>query len=687
MKRLQKIILACASCITAAIAACAADAEVVYETGFDTPEGVKGWNWKNHTMWKVEDGEGVGGGRALVWTNSDPKAQDTCWMEIPGARPGVSYRAEFKIKVHSHSGGTVEGTICWLDGSKWLGGAGGCEVRFDSGKIKPDAEGWMHMAVSTTPYLPAAATSAKMQLYVKRGGVGRIAFDDVKIYVVGERLVGSVNGLVTSRYRATAADGDVKFAVTFEVPREYWNNGRTGAELSYLGVDGSRKTVAMQVPDTFHAETTLPVAGFAMGRNPVCATVKGSDGKVFGERTIEFERVKEMPERRVWIDRFNRTIVDGKPFFPIGMFWSIGTLEKATNALERYATGPFNCLQNYDHTLGPKELDRFWAKGLRVIVGVKDVFAPVWPNVPCRGKGRRGSPKRGTVLNTWADEDCYLSNLATSLKDHPALLGWYVCDEFPVEMKDRLRDHYELLKRVDPGHLMCGSILHEKGAAGMFIDCLDVFWVDSYSIASYYNKGEVTKPDFGEAWIAADGVVEARDGCFGMLRCWGVGQAFAHKWDHPQRYYPNRELLRFPTFRELKSQCWQIIATGANGMMFYSYSQLLNSPESEEKKEEYYRRTCDVAAEIRRMIPVLTLEPGPKVASMPSRVRVRTWRDGDVAYALVCNSHPEPRKGAVRIEGDWRLGKVVFGKGIVFSDDALALDMPSLGVAIVRLEK
>ena len=262
-----------------------------------------------------------------------------------------------------------------------------------------------------------------------------------------------------------------------------------------------------------------------------------------------------------------------------------------------------------------------------------------------------------------------------------------MCDEFPVEMKDRLRDHYELLKRVDPGHLTCGSILHEKGAASMFLDCLDVFWVDSYSIASYYNKGEVTKPDFGEAWIAADGVVEARDGCFGILRCWGVGQAFAHKWDHPQRYYPNRELLRFPTFRELKSQCWQIIATGANGMMFYSYSQLLNSPESDEKKDEYFRRTCDVAAEIRRMIPVLTLEPGPKVASMPSRVRVRTWRDGDVAYALVCNSHPEPRKGAVRIEGDWRLGKVVFGRGAVFVDDALALDMPSLGVAIVRLEK
>ena len=120
--------------------------------------------------------------------------------------------------------------------------------------------------------------------------------------------------------------------------------------------------------------------------------------------------------------------------------------------------------------------------------------------------------------------------------------------------------------------------------------------------------------------------------------------------------------------------------------MLYSYGQILNCKEDDEAKERYFRISCDVAREVRDRIPMLLLKPGPKVVSKPERVRVRTWRDGAAAYALVCNTHPEPRKGIVRIEGDWTSGRVVFGEGAVFADDAIALDMPSLGVAIVKLE-
>ena len=94
-----------------------------------------------------------------------------------------------------------------------------------------------------------------------------------------------------------------------------------------------------------------------------------------------------------------------------------------------------------------------------------------------------------------------------------------------------------------------------------------------------------------------------------------------------------------------------------------------------------------MAREIRDLIPVLLLDPGPEVAEKPERVRVRTWRDGDAAYALVCNTHPEHRRGAVRINGEWRAASSVFGECVTFVDDALVLDMPPLGIAIVKLKR
>jgi len=324
----------------------------VYSTGFDTPEGVKGW--KFNSSWKVEPGAGVGGSSALVCVNDDPINVSIGEMPIPGAKEGCSYKATFKAKAYDLKGGGVNGTICWIgEDGKWLGGAGGTAIRWGDNRLKPDADGWYEMTVRTTPFLPSKMAKSLMQLFLQKGRTGRVAFDDVRIELVGEKDIGSVKAFVTSRYRDIAAEGDVRFVATTEIPRECW--GKTVATLSYLAADGMAKTVAMSVPDAEHVEATLPVSALAMGRHRATVTVKGEDGRLFGEKSLDFERVKELPPRRVWIDAFGRTIVDGKPFFPLGMFWSIGSLETYPDAFDRFVTGPFNCIQNYDHTFTTRE--------------------------------------------------------------------------------------------------------------------------------------------------------------------------------------------------------------------------------------------------------------------------------------------------------------------------------------------
>ena len=657
----------------------------VYSSGFDSPDEVKGWGLDS--VWKVEPGAGVGGSAALVWTNTDPSQYRICnFHQVPGAKAGRSYRATFKVKAYDAPSTRVNGSICWCDdGGKFLGAAGGTVELWGDKRLKPDADGWYEMSVRTTPFLPPTAAKSLMQLFIHRGGTGRVAFDDVRIELVDEKEVGSVDALVSSRYRDIAADGDVRFVATIEIPRDCW--GRTVATLSYSAADGSSKTVAMSVPDAEHAETTLPVSALAMGRHKVTVSVKGEDGRLFGERALDFERVAEMPSRGVWIDRFNRTFIDGKPFFPLGMFWSIGTLERYPDALDRYATGPFNCLQNYDHTFTTKELDRFWAKGLRVLVGVKDAFAPhIPPNVLLPGDQSvpYARPKKGTVLKSHDDEDRYLADKANSLKDHPGFLGWYGCDEFPERFHDRLKERYELLKRVDPGHPVFFSVTRST-TSRRFVDCADAIGFDAYDIHNIYTV-PTTKPEFGEAWRGAEKTQSVIDSTYGCVCVWQVPQAFSKNWD----FKGKRPELGFPTFNELKSQVWQEIAVGANGLFFYSYSQILGSDESgetDETKAEYLRRTWAVAREVRDMIPILTLEPGPSASAKPERVLVRTWRDGGAVYALVCNTHPEPRTGTVRVEGGWKSAKPVFGGGVSLKDGALVLDMPNFGVSIVKLEE
>ena len=114
----------------------------------------------------------------------------------------------------------------------------------------------------------------------------------------------------------------------------------------------------------------------------------------------------------------------------------------------------------------------------------------------------------------------------------------------------------------------------------------------------------------------------------------------------------------------------------------------MNNCSGESELIEYFdETTLPVAREVKRAEKILLLDPGPKVVAKPDRVRVRTWRHGDGAYVLVCNTHPERRTGEVRIDGNWKRCKALFGGGVTLKDCALSLDMAPIGVAIVKLEK
>ena len=69
------------------------------------------------------------------------------------------------------------------------------------------------------------------------------------------------------------------------------------------------------------ASATLPVSMFMYGTHKVYMSLM-EGGKVIGESSCDFTRHACLPVRRVYFDELNRTVVDDKPFFPLGMFFN-----------------------------------------------------------------------------------------------------------------------------------------------------------------------------------------------------------------------------------------------------------------------------------------------------------------------------------------------------------------------------
>ena len=87
---------------------------------------------------------------------------------------------------------------------------------------------------------------------------------------------------------------------------------------------------------------------------------------------------------------------------------------------------------------------------------------------------------------------------------------------------------------------------------------------------------------------------------------------------------------------------WQCIAAGANGLVYYSFFDLLKMSDRD-PFDTRWADVCAMANEIKRYLPViLSVEPVPTVTcDGPSSVEMRVWRLGDAVYLLVVNGANE----------------------------------------------
>ena len=136
---------------------------------------------------------------------------------------------------------------------------------------------------------------------------------------------------------------------------------------------------------------------------------------------------------------------------------------------------------------------------------------------------------------------------------------------------------------------------------------------------------------------------------------------------------------------------WAHIAGGANGLIGYSFSILLNPKYS--PVEEFpmrWKSICAAYAEVKRFTDILLSESYMAVSGAVDGVPVRAWSHNGTLCVLVCNARASETEVSVRLgKGMWRLDRVELGDGTgVRTDDegrTLTFKLPTRGISLCRL--
>lgn len=315
------------------------------------------------------------------------------------------------------------------------------------------------------------------------------------------------------------------------------------------------------------------------------------------------------------------TLIDGVPFFPIGIYGvspypSNGfSLDKAFADLK--AAG-FNFAQSY-------------------FDGRTDAFLAA-------------AEKHGFKL--WVGVDGPDERLLDVERHSPAILAWYVGDDTAMYFTpEELRDRSDSLRAVDPTRLSTQADVVAAPEVSNYLfyaDGTDAFLPEIYP----FRRDE---PEWGERSVAAtlrDMRICRRDAALagdGPKAIWPILQSFKG-WGW----------TRFPTFRELNATSFAALAAGANGIVWYTYGDQVEPERNLPNygscaKPEVWGNLTTVSKRIASLQTVLVertrpeLQPsttvlnGPELDPLggPSVVSLLKVSDGEITVIAV-NASPKP---------------------------------------------
>ena len=275
------------------------------------------------------------------------------------------------------------------------------------------------------------------------------------------------------------------------------------------------------------------------------------------------------------------TLIDGVPFFPIGIY-SVCRREFNGNNLDRafadLKAAGFNLAHTYGNSYDPEFLAAARKYGFKLWVASR---------IPSR-------------------------NMLDVGRYDPSILAWYLGDDTASHQSPQeVMDSHVTVKAVDPNRLTCQADPIGSGNAvsryAAYVRATDVFMPEIYPV-----RGEAGDPSDTNcvAQTICDMIrvhEDVRNFGDGQPRaCWPILQWFSgwNSWKH------------FPSREQLWATSWAAIIHGANGITWYTYGGFEDKKKGRRNEgitssPERWQAICELATQINRLSSVL-LERTPR---------------------------------------------------------------------------
>ena len=599
--------------------------------------------WTKHRDWHGER-RGHNGSGGMVFERNATTPTDRSRPSQPvKLEPGKRYYISALVKTENivtDRKSSAKGMTLHLEGynasNKWVFGtiARPC--------VSGTSKDWVKVE-GVSRKIPEGITSAYIQPLANGcvSGVGVI--DNVYVAMIEPTPVA---GVFSDAYRNESTGGKVKFSASLDIDAEKSRIEDYSAVFSYVASDGSRTAVPGRILSATDATVELDTSLFAVGTNDVTC-VLSHRVKEIGSASLKFARLERPTPRKVYIGRNRMTFVDGKPFFPLGMFYSAGKICESN--MNIYTEAPFNCVMPYGFSLSRAQMDLCGEKGVKVIFDLR-----LGQELPDGGKK--------SVLEK-----------IRLFKDHSALLAWYTNDERPVSEIPKLKARQGWVEAIDKDHPTWSvqDIFYETR---QYLGTYDVLGMDPYPVPKKPIGTVISSMRQGTA------------GTFASRAIWQVPQAFGWGWLRRRETKGQRG----PSKEEMANMTWQSIAGGANGIIYYAFHTLRRASDIPgDNFDLAWARTKAAAFEVKKYEHVLvSLEEPPAVSGGTDAVAVRTWRRDGYVYLLAVNCTDKPQKVSLKLSAETGKGMDVdFGMPPVLADGRINIDFSPIGYVMLRFRQ
>ena len=518
---------------------------VAFSTGFDAPEDAAR---KYPQGYRIVSGEGRNGMSALFYKRTDPDAYPLFAVSLKNLLPEKYYTVSVWVRgedLEATDDGKNFGPIGveYSKDGKWIDGGVYSSVR------SIDAD-WQRIFLTFQTPSDVAERRTNLMFYLRKKIIGSIWFDDVEV----REMSNSPAVVLTRPDRLSFFGSDGRFALRVEnsVPK----NCRI---LATVTNDGNIRELLLK-PDglDFHGDA----GKLEPGPVEIAVKIADMDKKVgIGTETFLLTALPETepPKNACTIDKFGRAVVDGKPFMPLGVFGYAGEAN-----YRHLKNAGFNCLQLYSSlelkgSIDHKDPIKNVLEGLDLIDkhGLKLIFSLKNQHV-----------HNSIARKQWGGAEGIdaVSELAVkTVKDHPALLAWFVSDEDRREYVPNIVALRRLISRLDPWH-PTWTLTHRYEDFPYYGISGDVIGVDPYPISHTKQPVEQSIKMVKVAMTAGRST---------GLPVWAVPQIY--NWaavrfkDNPKAFAESH----FPTVEEMRAMALYAAMLGAKGFVFYSNFDIL----------------------------------------------------------------------------------------------------------------